>query len=58
MTDILSTDNGIPPVPLSYYENFLESLARIVSKLVTTKETETVVSSIRSFQERIKRVSR
>ncbi|KAI9303803.1 hypothetical protein BJ944DRAFT_256600 [Cunninghamella echinulata] len=47
----------IPPVPPSYYENFIESLAQIVSKLLTDKETEAVLSSIRSFQERLKRLS-
>ncbi|KAI8064784.1 uncharacterized protein B0P05DRAFT_554256 [Gilbertella persicaria] len=57
MADIIPGANGIPPLPISYYENFLESLARIVSKLLTDQETETVISSIRSFQERLKRVS-
>ncbi|ORX61843.1 hypothetical protein DM01DRAFT_1331315 [Hesseltinella vesiculosa] len=44
-------------VPPSYYENFIESLAQIVSKLLTDKETEAVLRSIRSFQERLKRLS-
>ncbi|CAO3647514.1 unnamed protein product [Cunninghamella blakesleeana] len=47
----------LPPIPPSYYENFIESLAQIVSKLLTDKETEAVLSSIRSFQERLKRLS-
>ncbi|KAI8369438.1 uncharacterized protein BYT42DRAFT_584481 [Radiomyces spectabilis] len=46
-----------PPVPASYYENFLEILAQIVSKLLTDKETEAVVASLRSFQDRLKRLS-
>lgn len=49
---------SLPPVPESYYENFLESLAQIVSKLLTDKETEAVLTSIRSFQEKLKRLSR
>ncbi|KAI8061123.1 hypothetical protein BC940DRAFT_245482 [Gongronella butleri] len=44
-------------IPPSYYENFIESLAQIVSKLLTDKETEAVLRSIRSFQERLKRLS-
>ncbi|ORZ15944.1 hypothetical protein BCR42DRAFT_327906 [Absidia repens] len=48
---------SIPPVPPSYYENFIESLAQIVSKLLTDKETEAVLKSIRSFQERLNRLS-
>ncbi|KAI9260712.1 hypothetical protein BDA99DRAFT_547406 [Phascolomyces articulosus] len=47
----------LPPLPESYYENFLESLAQIVSKLLTDKETETVLASIRSFQDKLKRLS-
>ncbi|CDS07992.1 hypothetical protein LRAMOSA01941 [Lichtheimia ramosa] len=47
----------LPPIPESYYENFLESLAQIVSKLLTDKETETVLASIRSFQDKLKRLS-
>ncbi|ORZ14649.1 hypothetical protein BCR42DRAFT_461344 [Absidia repens] len=50
-------DSSIPPIPPSYYENFIESLAQIVSKLLTDKETETILTSILSFQERIKRLS-
>lgn len=50
--------SSLPPVPPSYYENFLESLAQIVSKLLTDKETEAVLKSIRSFQERLNRLSR
>ncbi|KAI8079853.1 uncharacterized protein BX664DRAFT_367023 [Halteromyces radiatus] len=49
--------SSLPPVPPSYYENFLESLAQIVSKLLTDRETEAVLTSIRSFQERLKRLS-
>lgn len=49
---------SLPSVPESYYENFLESLAQIVSKLLTDKETEAVLTSIRSFQEKLKRLSR
>ena len=41
-----------------YYENFLESLAQIVSKLLTDRETERVIVSIRSFQDKLKRLSR
>ncbi|KAI7857821.1 hypothetical protein BDC45DRAFT_477506 [Circinella umbellata] len=47
----------LPPLPESYYENFLESLAQIVSKLLTDRETETVLASIRSFQDKLKRLS-
>ncbi|KAI9478152.1 MAG: hypothetical protein EXX96DRAFT_595606 [Benjaminiella poitrasii] len=47
----------MPSIPASYYENFLESLAQIVSKLLTDQETERVLSSIRSFQEKLKRLS-
>ncbi|KAI8344595.1 hypothetical protein BC941DRAFT_341760 [Chlamydoabsidia padenii] len=47
----------LPPVTPSYYENFIESLAQIVSKLLTDKETEAVLKSIRSFQERLNRLS-
>ncbi|KAI9318727.1 hypothetical protein BX666DRAFT_1855390 [Dichotomocladium elegans] len=43
--------------PPSYYENFLESLARITSKLLTDREAETVLHSIHSFQEKLKRMS-
>ncbi|KAG1450758.1 hypothetical protein G6F56_008255 [Rhizopus delemar] len=49
--------NGVPPIPASYYENFLESLAQIVSKLLTDRETEAVLASIRSFQEKLRRLS-
>ncbi|ORY96671.1 hypothetical protein BCR43DRAFT_531222 [Syncephalastrum racemosum] len=49
--------DSLPPIPESYYENFLESLAQIVSKLLTDKETETVLSSIRSFQDKLRRLS-
>ncbi|KAI9271983.1 hypothetical protein BY458DRAFT_533404 [Sporodiniella umbellata] len=48
---------GISSLPLSYYENFLESLAQIVSKLLTDRETETVLSSIRTFQEKLRQLS-
>lgn len=51
------TGNGLP-IPVSYYENFLESLAQLVSKLLTDQETEKVISSIRTFQEKLKRLSR
>lgn len=56
MSDI--TGGGIPQIPASYYENFLESLAQIVSKLLTDQETEKVLLSIRSFQEKLKHLSR
>ncbi|KAF7731948.1 hypothetical protein EC973_007779 [Apophysomyces ossiformis] len=49
--------SALPPIPASYYENFLESLAQIISKLLTDKETEAVLTSIRSFQEKLKRLS-
>jgi hypothetical protein len=58
MADIIGGSSGIPPIPPSYYENFLESLAQIVSRLLTDQETEKVISSIRSFQEKLKRLSR
>lgn len=59
MADLISdAAGGMPPIPDSYYENFLESLAQIVSKLLTDRETEKVISSIRSFQEKLKRLSR
>lgn len=59
MADIISGSAvGIPPIPASYYENFLETLAQIVSRLLTDQETEKVISSIRSFQEKLKRLSR
>jgi hypothetical protein len=58
MSDIIAGAGGMPPIPSTYYENFLESLAQIVSKLLTDQETETVISSIRSFQEKLKRLSR
>ena len=45
-------------LPASYYENFLESLAQLVSRLLTDKETEAVLASIRTFQETLKRLSR
>ncbi|KAI8149299.1 hypothetical protein BJV82DRAFT_118572 [Fennellomyces sp. T-0311] len=45
------------PVSEPYYENFLESLAQIVSKLLTDRETERVIASIRSFQDKLKRLS-
>ncbi|KAL7317587.1 hypothetical protein PS15m_003925 [Mucor circinelloides] len=59
MSDIIAgaAAGGMPPMPSNYYENFLESLAQIVSKLLTDQETETVISSIRSFQEKLKRLS-
>ncbi|KAI8990080.1 hypothetical protein BDB01DRAFT_779981 [Pilobolus umbonatus] len=54
MSDILPRES----IQLAgYYENFLESLARIVSKLLTDEETETFLSSIRSFQEKLGRLS-
>lgn len=56
--DSFGTGNGMPPIPASYYENFLESLAQLVSKLLTDQETEKVILSIRSFQEKLKRLSR
>ncbi|GAA5805427.1 hypothetical protein HPULCUR_010943 [Helicostylum pulchrum] len=55
--DSFATGSGMPPIPASYYENFLESLAQLVSKLLTDQETEKVISSIRSFQEKLKRLS-
>ncbi|KAI8085289.1 hypothetical protein BDF21DRAFT_437583 [Thamnidium elegans] len=55
--DSIATGSGMPPIPASYYENFLESLAQLVSKLLTDQETEKVISSIRSFQEKLKRLS-
>jgi hypothetical protein len=59
MADLISGGaGGMPPIPASYYENFLESLAQIVSRLLTDRETEKVISSIRSFQEKLKRLSR
>ncbi|KAI8990908.1 hypothetical protein BDF20DRAFT_841447 [Mycotypha africana] len=60
MEDILgaaTNGNSVPPIPASYYENFIESLAQIVSKLLTDRETEAVLSSIRSFQEKLNRLS-
>jgi hypothetical protein len=54
----MSAVEGMPDIPASYYENFLESLARLVSRLLTNKETEAVLSSIHSFQEKLKRLSR
>ncbi|KAI9316258.1 hypothetical protein BX666DRAFT_220836 [Dichotomocladium elegans] len=48
---------ALPSIPASYYENFLESLAQIVSKLLTDKEAETVLASIRSFQDKLRRLS-
>jgi hypothetical protein len=56
MADIIP--GGVGSLPSSYYENFLESLAQIVSKLLTDQETERVITSIRSFQEKLKRLSR
>ncbi|KAG1296907.1 hypothetical protein G6F66_003074 [Rhizopus arrhizus] len=50
--------NGFSLISDSYYENFLESLAQIVSKLLTDQETEAVLTSIRSFQEKLRRLSR
>lgn len=50
--------NGFSFISDSYYENFLESLAQIVSKLLTDQETEAVLTSIRSFQEKLRRLSR
>ncbi|KAG0174947.1 hypothetical protein DFQ28_003628 [Apophysomyces sp. BC1034] len=49
--------SALAPLAASYYENFLESLAQIVSKLLTDKETEAVLTSIRSFQDKLKRLS-
>ncbi|KAI8643435.1 hypothetical protein BD408DRAFT_342439 [Parasitella parasitica] len=57
MSDIIAGAGGMMPIPSTYYENFLESLAQIISKLLTDQETETVISSIRSFQEKLKRLS-
>lgn len=59
MSDIIrGSVDGFPSLPSSYYENFLESLAQIVSKLLTDQETERVITSIRSFQEKLRRLSR
>jgi hypothetical protein len=59
MADIVPGGVGsLASLPSSYYENFLESLAQIVSKLLTDQETERVITSIRSFQEKLKRLSR
>ncbi|KAI8368654.1 hypothetical protein EDC96DRAFT_505113 [Choanephora cucurbitarum] len=57
MADTIAGAGGFPFLPASYYENFLESLARIISKLLTDKETEAVISSIKSFHERLRRIS-
>ncbi|KAI8378606.1 hypothetical protein BD560DRAFT_389872 [Blakeslea trispora] len=57
MADTIANTGGFPFLPASYYENFLESLARIVSKLLTDRETEAVISTIKSFHERLRRIS-
>ncbi|KAI7895218.1 uncharacterized protein EV154DRAFT_536276 [Mucor mucedo] len=54
---VFQSGGGMPQIPASYYENFLESLAQIVSKLLTDQETEKVLLSIRSFQEKLKHLS-
>jgi hypothetical protein len=48
----------IAPVANSYYENFLELLAQILSRAVTTKEQEAILNGLRDFQEKLKRLSR
>ncbi|GAB5586108.1 hypothetical protein Unana1_01008 [Umbelopsis nana] len=47
----------IAPVVNSYYENFLELLAQILSRAVTTKEQEAILNGLRDFQEKLKRLS-
>jgi hypothetical protein len=48
----------IAPVVNSYYENFLELLAQILSRAVTTKEQEAILKGLRDFQEKLRRLSR
>jgi hypothetical protein len=48
----------ITPVVNSYYENFLELLAQILSRAVTTKEQEAILKGLRDFQEKLRRLSR
>jgi hypothetical protein len=48
----------IAPVVNSYYENFLELLAQILSRAVTTKEQEAILQGLKDFQEKLRRLSR
>ncbi|KAI9030784.1 hypothetical protein CLU79DRAFT_731467 [Phycomyces nitens] len=47
----------IPPLPVAYYENFLESIAQIVSKLLADKEAEAMLKSLQSLEENVRRLS-
>ncbi|KAH8554634.1 hypothetical protein BGW37DRAFT_511817 [Umbelopsis sp. PMI_123] len=47
----------IAPVVNSYYENFLELLAQILSRAVTTKEQEAILQGLKDFQEKLRRLS-
>lgn len=55
---LIRTAMDIAPVANSYYENFLELLAQILSRAVTTKEQEAILNGLRDFQEKLKRLSR
>ena len=43
--------------PLSIFENFIESIAQVLSKALTDKETEKVISSFGYLQERLRQLS-
>ncbi|KAI9279401.1 hypothetical protein BC943DRAFT_344658 [Umbelopsis sp. AD052] len=47
----------IAPVVNSYYENFLELLAQLLSRAVTTKEQEAILKGLKDFQEKLRRLS-
>jgi len=40
------------------WENFLEAIAALMSRALTDKETEKVISGFTNFQQRLQRLSR
>jgi hypothetical protein len=45
------------PGNLSLWENWITILAQLLSRALSTKETEAVVNSFSTFQERLKQIS-
>ena len=43
---------------LSLYENFIEAIAQVLSKALSNEETEKVIKSFSSLQERLRQISR
>ena len=43
---------------LSLYENFIEAIAQVLSKALSNEDTEKVIKSFSSLQERLRQISR